>query len=80
MTDMGQLHYFLGVSVTSHDSGLFLSQRQYMLDILERAGMRECKPCNTPVDTHSNYLLMARQFQTLHIIEASQVPFDIHSS
>jgi hypothetical protein len=24
-----------------------------MLDILERAGMRDCKPCSTPVDTHS---------------------------
>ena len=24
-----------------------------MLDILERAGMRDCKPCSTPVDTHA---------------------------
>lgn len=24
-----------------------------MLDILERAGMSHCKPCSTPVDTHS---------------------------
>jgi len=24
-----------------------------MLDILERADMRDCKPCSTPVDTHS---------------------------
>lgn len=29
---------------------LYLSQRQYMLDILDRAGMRDCKPCTTPVD------------------------------
>ena len=26
-------------------------QRQYALDILERAGMTDCKPCSTPVDT-----------------------------
>jgi hypothetical protein len=32
--------------------GLFLSQRQYMMDILARAGMAECKPCSTPVDTN----------------------------
>jgi hypothetical protein len=25
--------------------------RQYALDILERAGMTNCKPCSTPVDT-----------------------------
>jgi len=32
--------------------GLLLSQRQYMLEILDRAGMAECKPCSTPVDTN----------------------------
>jgi len=32
---------------------MFLSQRQYTLDILERAGMSTCKPCSTPVDLHS---------------------------
>jgi hypothetical protein len=32
---------------------MFLSQRQYTLDILERAGMSACKPCSTPVDLHS---------------------------
>jgi len=32
--------------------GLLLSRRQYMLDILDRAGMAECKPCSTPVDTN----------------------------
>jgi hypothetical protein len=24
-----------------------------MLDILDHAGMRDCKPCSTPVDTHA---------------------------
>ena len=32
---------------------MFLSQRQYTLDILERTGMSACKPCSTPVDLHS---------------------------
>jgi len=53
MTDMGPLHHFLGISVTRSTGGLFLSQRQYSQDILERAGMSECKPCSTPVDVHS---------------------------
>ena len=53
MTDMGQLHHFLGASVAHCDDGLFLSQRQYTLDILERAGMSACKPCSTPIDLHS---------------------------
>jgi hypothetical protein len=53
MTDMGPLHHFLGISVERRADGLFLSQRQYLLDILDRAGMRDCKPCSTPVDSHS---------------------------
>lgn len=53
MTDMGPLHHFLGLSAERRVDGLFLSQKQYMLDILDRAGMSDCKPCSTPVDTHA---------------------------
>jgi hypothetical protein len=53
MTDMGQLHHFLGISMTRSAKGMFLSQRQYTLDNLERAGMSACKPCSAPVDLHS---------------------------
>ena len=51
MTDLGRLHHFLGVAVQRHRDTLFLSQRQYTLDILTRHGMSDCKPCSTPVDT-----------------------------
>ncbi|XP_066365050.1 uncharacterized mitochondrial protein AtMg00810-like [Miscanthus floridulus] len=51
MKDLGPLHHFLGVSVTGRGGRLFLSQRQYMLDIMERAGMSDCKPRSTPIDT-----------------------------
>jgi hypothetical protein len=39
MTDLGALNYFLGVSVTRDSSGMFLSQRKYAMEILERAHM-----------------------------------------
>jgi len=51
MKDLGELHHFLGMQVQRTTDGMVLSQRQYMLDILDRAGMAECKPCATPVDT-----------------------------
>ena len=51
MKDLGELHHFLGMHVQRCGDGL-LSQRQYMLDIFNRAGMAECKPCSTPVDTN----------------------------
>ena len=53
MIDLGALHHFLGISVTRSSQGLFLSQRQYALDLLQRAGMAECHSTATPVDTHA---------------------------
>jgi hypothetical protein len=53
MTDLGPLSHFLGISVTRSDSGLHLSQKQYALDLIQRAGMTECNPANTPIDSGS---------------------------
>ncbi|XP_019091099.1 PREDICTED: uncharacterized protein LOC109128708 [Camelina sativa] len=52
MTDLGQLHFFLGIAVTRNSSGLFLHQRQYATEILARASMSNCTSCLTPVDTN----------------------------
>jgi len=77
MKDLGQLHHFLGMHVQRHGT-LVLSQRQYMLELLERAGMAECKPSSTPVDINpklpadgppvqnpSDYRSLARALQWL---------------
>jgi hypothetical protein len=53
MKDLGPLHYFWGVSVKHQGDGLFLTQRQFDLDILERAGILDYKPVSTSVDTHA---------------------------
>jgi hypothetical protein len=50
MKDLGPLHHFLGITVERRPNGLFLHQRTYMLDILKRVIMANCKPCTTPVD------------------------------
>jgi hypothetical protein len=51
MTDLGALHHFLGISVSCSSNGLFLSQRQYAQDLLQRAGMAKCHSTTTPLDT-----------------------------
>jgi hypothetical protein len=51
MKDLGTLHHFLGITVERRSPGMFLHQRQYIVDVLDRAGMADCKPCATPVDT-----------------------------
>jgi hypothetical protein len=53
MMDLGDLHHFIGISVTCDSSGLFLSQHQYVVDLLQRAGMSECHPTATPVDARN---------------------------
>jgi hypothetical protein len=55
MKDLGPLHHFLRLTVTRADGGFLLSRRQYILGILERAGMSDCKPCSTPVDFYQAF-------------------------
>lgn len=47
------LSYFLGIAVTRHPNGLFLSQGEYAEEVIERAGMSSGAPAPTPVDTNS---------------------------
>jgi hypothetical protein len=49
--DLGPLHYFLGIQVRRTKDGFFLHQKHYAEDVLERAGMLNCKLAATPVDT-----------------------------
>jgi hypothetical protein len=53
MSDLGDIHHFLGINVHRSHDGLFLSQQQYALEILERAKMLNCNPISTPIDTTS---------------------------
>ncbi|XP_073359379.1 7-deoxyloganetin glucosyltransferase-like [Aegilops tauschii subsp. strangulata] len=45
------MHYFLGIEVVRRTDGFFLHQQKYAHVLLERAGMLNCKPAPTPVDT-----------------------------
>jgi hypothetical protein len=58
MTDLGELHHFLGISVTRSSDGLFLSQRQYAVNLLQKAGMAECHSTSTPVDSRAKLSAM----------------------
>ncbi|GKE32013.1 ribonuclease H-like domain-containing protein [Tanacetum coccineum] len=53
MTDLEALNYYFGISVVRRSIGLFLSQRKYALQLLERAHMVNCNLSRTPVDTES---------------------------
>jgi hypothetical protein len=48
MTDMGLLHFFLGLEINQDASGIKLSQAKYARDLLERFHMIDCKSAPTP--------------------------------
>eukprot|EP00253_Pinus_taeda_P033202 PITA_33202 len=50
MTDLGYVHYYLGIEVTQHPKSIFLSQKKYIGDLLNRFCMTECNPLSTPME------------------------------
>jgi hypothetical protein len=48
MTDLGFLHYFLGLHVLQTNEGIFLSQSKYACDLLRCFHMDDCKPTPSP--------------------------------
>jgi hypothetical protein len=51
--DLGDLHYFLGIEVLKLNSGLLLSQRRYIMDLLKKTNMHEAKPITSPMASSS---------------------------
>ena len=43
MMDMKELHYFLGIEATWTPARIMISQRHYILNLLYKFGMAECK-------------------------------------
>ena len=41
MTDLGKMKYFLGMEVLQNSDGIYISQKKYAKDILERFGMKK---------------------------------------
>ncbi|KAI5327261.1 hypothetical protein L3X38_026657 [Prunus dulcis] len=49
--DLGVLKYFLGIEMATSPKGLFLSQRKYVIDLLQEVKMIDCKPARTTLDS-----------------------------
>eukprot|EP00253_Pinus_taeda_P010569 PITA_10569 len=50
MKDLGLMHYFLGLEVWQKLAEIFLSQGKYVVKILERFTMVDCKPITTSME------------------------------
>src|ERR1041385_9560819 len=51
MSMMGSLKYFLGFQIEQFSEGTFISQTKYIQDMLVKFGMKDAKPCKTPMPT-----------------------------
>nr|GFA98389.1 putative RNA-directed DNA polymerase [Tanacetum cinerariifolium] len=64
MSDMGEMHYFLGVEVVQNESGISICQKKYAREILARFNMEYCNGVKNPIvpgcklvkDDHSGFI------------------------
>ena len=52
MKDLGLMQYFLGLEVWQKAGEIFLTQGKYVVDILQRFGMQDCKSMSVPMTTN----------------------------
>ncbi|KAG8045869.1 hypothetical protein GUJ93_ZPchr0008g13357 [Zizania palustris] len=50
MSDLGLLHYYLGIEVKQNANGIALGQEAYAIKILEKCSMAESNPCQVPLE------------------------------
>ena len=50
LKDLEDLHYFLEIEVIRTPEGILISQRHYLLSMLFKFGMADCKSISTPLD------------------------------
>jgi hypothetical protein len=48
---LGELSFFLGLQIRQRKQGIFISQTKYIIEMLKRFGMEDCKPVITPMQT-----------------------------
>lgn len=49
MKDLGMMHYFLGLEVWQKSGEIIRSQGKYVVEILKRFGMIDCKSMSMPM-------------------------------
>ncbi|GJQ92154.1 retrovirus-related pol polyprotein from transposon TNT 1-94 [Tanacetum coccineum] len=57
LKDLGPLNYFLGIEIVPHVCDILLSQKKYILELLQSAGLSKCNLVSSPMVTSSSLSL-----------------------
>ena len=71
MTDIGLMHYFLGLEVWQEPGHIFWGQGKYAIDILRRFRMEDCRPMSTSMITNWEKLHASKVEESLIWAEVS---------
>jgi hypothetical protein len=72
--DLGEAEYFLGVKIERESSTVKLTRTLYVKSVLDRFGMLDCKPAETPLSNPVS--LMIKQPRTeAEVSQMKDVPF-----
>ena len=75
MKDIGLKHYFLGLEVWKILEGIFLNQGKYVVEILKRFDVLDCKYMATPMET----ILKLLSHETSELVDVTQYKYIIGS-
>ena len=77
MTDLGELHYCLGVEFARDRVArtITMSQTKYLEEVLVRFGMEDCKPIATPLDTKVKLVKLTNEEYDVDAPKMASVPY-----
>jgi hypothetical protein len=85
MSDLGLLSYYLGIQVKQTKEGITLNESSYAARILQKSGMQDCNPTQTPMEERlhfskqsSNPTVQATMYRSLVRRRKLQNPTTIH--
>lgn len=59
--DLGRFRYFLGMEIAKSKRGIIVSQRKYILDILQDMGMLGCKLTETLTESNLKFEKVSKE-------------------
>jgi hypothetical protein len=79
MTDLGELHYCLGVEFARDRAArtITMNKAKYVEEVLKRCGMEDCKPIGTLLDTKVKFVKLSNEEYDVDAPRMGSVPYKL---